>query len=171
MYVIATLNRKSIDFVNYINSAGLTGKESFNIALSYVLSRNLSLPTGEVTDIDQYYRMQHEHNVFHCLGVVNELLALNDEVIRQYCRAFYALRYNAAYPVAIPLALREEGGIADFFSISKFFSDDALCTIEKCGQDITRMVNGFTELMEDAIKQNQERANQIAGVEDRHVAA
>lgn len=171
MFVIARLNAKSINFVNYLNSSGLVGKDCFNFALAYVLSRELSLPTGQVDDIDQYFRMQHEKAVFSRLGVVNELVSLNDEVIRAYCRAFYNLRYNAAYPNAIPLALREGCGVADFFGISAFFPKDVLCSLDKRPEDVTRLVNGFTGLMEDAIKENQERADESVGLEDRHVAA
>lgn len=171
MYVIARLSRKSIDFINYINTAGLNSKESFNLALAYSLSRDLSLPAGEVEDIDQYYRMHHESSIFNRLGMVNEVLSLNDDVIRTYARSFYAFRYRAAHPEAVPLALRDCHGVADFFGISKLFSDAALEVLEKQGSDVTRMVNGFAELLSDAVKSNPERADQLPGVEDRHVAA
>lgn len=171
MYVIARLSRKSIDFVNYVNSSGLNRKESFNIALAYALTRELSLPSAEVTDIEQYFRIHHESTVFNRLGVVNEVLSLKDEIIRSHCRAFYSFRYNACYPAAIPLAMRDTRGVADFFGASKFFSENTLDVIDKEGPEITRLVNGFTEMLIDAIKENQERADSAPGLEDRHVAA
>ena len=171
MYIIARLSRKSIDFINYINSAGLNHKDSFNIALAYSLSRDLPLPVGSVDDIDQYYRLHHESSIFNRLGMVNEVLSLNADAIRALARSFYAFRYQAANPSAIPLALRDCHGVADFFGISKFFSDGVLDVMEKQGSDITRMVNGFAEMLDDAVKSNQSRAEQAAIVEDRHVAA
>lgn len=171
MYVIARLSRKSIDFINYINTAGLNNKESFNLGLAYALSRDLALPAGEVEDIDQYFRLHHESSIFNRLGVVNEVLSLNADAVRAYARAFYAFRYRAAYPDVVPLALRDCHGVADFFGISKLFSDGALEVLEKQGSDITRMVNGFAELLSDAAFSNRERAEQVPGVEDRYVAA
>ena len=43
--------------------------------------------------------------------------------------------------------------------------------MEKQGSDVTRMVNGFAELLSDSVRNNPERADQLPGVEDRHVAA
>lgn len=148
MYTLSRLKPASQSFVSGLSSSGATRTKAFEVALAYTIARSLPLPMEEVKDFDQYVALKFEHAIVEKLSMVNELLPFNTKSVRSLVRRFYQYRYQSAFPALIPLALRKDTGLEDFFNLSLIFDQDTLAVIKSEPATITTHVNGLRELME-----------------------
>lgn len=146
MYTIAKLPKTSLDFLNKVASAGAQRTPHFQIALGYVLARRLSLPTEAVTDIQTYFRLQHQTVVEALLGDLNEILPYPTKVVLENVRAFYYQRYRSVNPPEVNLAQIPETGVEDFFGLSTVFPKDFFAILREDPAKVTMFVVGLTTL-------------------------
>lgn len=167
-YLMSRLSKATISWLNIITSAAKNRTESFAIALAYVLSQKLALPTERVEEIGTYYRLNHLTLISRLIDDCNEIIPMNTKLVRQVLEAFYCHRYNTVFPMAIPLALREDHVLEDFFGISKSFSDDVLDIIKKDSVALTTYINNLTKMVEEIV--TAQKWIQQEEEQDRYVA-
>ena len=54
-----------------------------------------------------------------------------------------------AHPPIIPLALRAEHALEDFFGMTQSISEDTLCTIKENPEKLTQLISGLQGLLAD----------------------
>ena len=168
MYTLSKLSRPTLGWLNAVTGAEKNRCDAFAIALAYVLSQKLSLPVERVEDVLSYFRLNHTELMNRLIDDCNEVTPVNTKLVKQALEAFYMYRYRSLFPVAIPLALRKECGIEDFFGLSKCFSDGILEIIRKESEEMTHFVNGLTTLI-DEVEASKKWAQQEEE-QDRYVA-
>lgn len=167
MYFLSKLSQPSMQFVNIASSTRLNQKRCFSVAVGYVLARQLALPVGEVDDLSSHYRLQHATSVLMELDRLNDVLPFDSKLARRAVEDFYNYRYWAANPPQIPLALRKDHGVVDFFGLSNTIADEVLAEINSCPEQITSLVNNLTAVFIDLQKATGTPSEQE---QDRHVA-
>lgn len=148
MYLLSKLPPASQNFISGLISGGQTRTKAFEIAVSYTLSRQLPIPVESVKDIDQYYTLQLEQSVFKVLSGMNELMPFDTRSVRALLRNFYKFRYQSAFPKAIPIALRQDYGVEDFFQITPFFDKDTLDCLRADPVRVVAIINNLSALIE-----------------------
>ncbi len=168
MYILSKLSKSTLGWLNAITGAAKNRCDAFAIALAYVLSQRLALPVERVEDVLSYFRLNHTEIMNRMIDQCNEVTPVNTKLVKQALEAFYMFRYRSLFPLAIPLALRKETGIEDFFGLSKCFSDGMLDVIRKESEELTHFVNGLTTLI-DEIEESKKWA-QLEEEKDKYVA-
>lgn len=172
MYNHAKLSNETLRAISNVAATGSNRCEIFPVAVGYTVARLLSIPTEKVDDVSAYYRLNATLTVLSLLDSINECLPFDTRKAREIVEAFYLHRYYSLYPLAIPLALRKDHGLCDFFGLSKVFSDGTLCLVEKESEKLTNLVNALTLIVNDLNAAAIQRAA-AQGVEqesDKHVA-
>ncbi len=149
MYGISTLSKPSMDFVGRVSSSTLNRSKCFSIAVAYVVSQSLPLPVEKVEELTHYYRLQYESTVLSQLDKINELMPFDAKATKELVLGFYRLRYRMAHPPIIPLALRAEHALEDFFGMTQSISEDTLCTIKENSEKLTQLISGLQGLLAD----------------------
>ena len=167
-YLMSRLSKPTIAWLNQITGAAKNRCDSFAIALAYVLSQKLMLPVERVEDIGMYYKLNHLTLMTRLIDDCNEIVPMNTKLVRQALEAFYCHRYRTLFPLAIPLALRPECPIEDFFGLSKSFSDNILETIKKDSVALTSFINQLTTMVEEIITAQKWTSQEEE--QDRYVA-
>lgn len=155
MYHISKLSSESMSFMNKVLASNGGQKLAFCLALGYVLSRELSLPTQEVDDIVSYYRLHHQNALENKLGRINELMVCDTRAVRQFAQAMYQYRYSQSTPPLLPLAVRVGNGVKDFFSLSRFFSEDELGEINNNSITISQYIAGLSKMLVELYTSNE----------------
>lgn len=149
MHIFSNLTRPSIAFLGSITSAAASRSKAWSIAVAYAIARTLALPVEQVEDIMVYYRLNMAIDVQWLLSDLNEAAAMNTDEAKVLIEAFYQQRYSMVNPPAVPLALRKDKGIEDFFGLTRVIPDDVLCEINCNPDKITTYVNGLTKVLAD----------------------
>lgn len=172
MYSITKLSPPTAAFVNRAMGSGLNRSKYFPLAVAYCISASLAIPSEEVTSAEEYYRNNHHNSVTALLSAINEVIPGNSKAAQEAVKKFYAFRVSAAFPKAIPLAMKPNTGVVDFFGLSAVFGDDILKLINESNGELTTMVNGIHSLVVDI--RNAQVASAAASQEnaqaDRYVA-
>ena len=169
MYYMTRLSKPSIDFISRVSNTSGNRTPAFALAAAYVVSSKVALPSAEVVDITQYYRLQSEVEVMRLLGILNELLPFDFRLAKEAALAFYRFRHRCVNPLAIPLAFHQESAIEDFFGISSFFSNDTLDVIRKSDGELTRYINALVAMFIELCESNR-RGEMEASEKDTYVA-
>lgn len=149
MYFLSQLSRPSLQFVNELTSSAANRTKAFAIAIGYVLARKIALPTGQVDDLASFYRMQHSTAVLEVLSTMNDVAPFDTRAARKFVEDFYGFRYRTANPPLIPLAVRKDFGLVDFFGLNMGFSEDDLKEISSNPEKISYYISGLTSLFAD----------------------
>lgn len=143
-YYLTKLKKDAISWINMIMSAAINVSICFSIAVAYVVANRQALPSEKMENLSDYYRLMLSQNVRSTIYALNEIMAIDVALIEKLAEAFFNYRYYTAFPPALPLAVRKDRGINDFFGLTKYFSDDVLTTINTCPDVITNYVNKLT---------------------------
>lgn len=170
-YNLASHSRQTIAFLGSVASAGSNRSKPFEVAVAYVLSRDLEIPVTPVDDIGGYYRLHHETVVFENLNALNEILPFYSANVRENITAFYKLRYYQLKPDAIPLALVKGQEVKDFFGLSRFLNNDIVETVENDGEKLCQFIGGLTEYFTEVKSRrlNESRTYTSSGQKDDFV--
>jgi hypothetical protein len=171
MSLLYKLSKPSMSFISGLTSSGGNRSRAFVVAVAYVLSRRLSLPVGKVESLSDYYRVQHGILVTSIMNDINEVMPFDSKGCRKLTEDFFSFRYVTSNPPLIPLAVRADHGVADFFGLSQIFSDDVLKDIAEQPEKITNYVTGMSQVIEER-EQAILSLNPVADNEqgDRYVA-
>ena len=156
MYGISTLSKPSIEFVGRVSSFSTNRSKCFVIAAAYIVAQSLPLPVEKVEDLTQYYRLQHEQMTLSKLDKINELTPFDAKAAKELVLGFYRLRYRAMNPPEIPLALREDHALEDFFGLTQCISEETICEIKENAEKLTQLISGLQRLMSD-MKAHQDK--------------
>lgn len=118
------------------------------IALGYLISAKLPLPSSDVRDSSGYFRTQHFAAVSEMISWINELIPLNTEQAMAACMAFYSYRVDASYPPLVPLMYAKETAVYSFFGLTKSFSNDILCVIAEDPPMMTSLIKNLNDILE-----------------------
>lgn len=152
-YFLSKLTKPTIAWVNMILGAGKNRCDAFALALAYVISLRITMPVERLEDPSQYFRLTNLIPITNLIDKCNEVLPMNMKMVRQAVEAFFLFRYHTQFPMTIPLALRKETAIEDFFGLGKYFSDDILTVIKTDFENLTQFINQLTVLVEEIEKE------------------
>lgn len=119
-----------------------------SIALALALADSIALPAQKITDISEYYRLEHKIPLDAAIGQVNEVIVVNFDEVHLYAKKFYERRYYAAFGVPYFNAIKPETAIVDLFQISKVFAPEEIKAIESNVAAISEMANFFRKLLQ-----------------------
>lgn len=167
MYHYFKLSSSSINFINLLCSSGKNRSRACAIAVAYVVSSRLSLPSARLEgDIRDYYMLNCRTSVENLLDKINSSLIIDTRFARRVVEELYSFRYRSMVPPSIPLAIRQGSGVKDFFGISHLISGEVLEEIEKFPEDITHISMGIGTILDELKTRNEVVEQEI----DRHVA-
>ena len=171
MYSLTKLSPPTAAFVNRAMGSGLNRSKYFPLAVAYSIAAGLAIPSAEVTSVEEYFRNNHHNAALELLGAITEVLPHNTKATQDAIKKFYAFRVGAAFPKAIPLAMKPCTGVVDFFGLSAAFDEDTLKLINEAQGELSNLISGVYSLVTD-IRNNQ--VTKAAGYsntpEDRYVA-
>lgn len=143
------LQKPTMDWINYVSSAGKNRTDSYALAFGYVVARKLAIPTHDVECIVHHHRMNNTQRVMDLIDLVNETTPMQIKLAKEFVDAFYFIRYKALNPDLVPLAFNKETAIVDFFGVSKYLSKEAIALIEADSENIAQLINGLSALLAD----------------------
>lgn len=163
MYYASNLDAESMSFINFL-AGPRASKKSALVALAKALSDKLSLPSSQLQidaigiplnpekkleeeqmTIGRYYRSNHSIAVREKLSVVNELVALDTDVILDYVEKLYIARYYMLYPAGKIFCVRPDYAVLDFFGIGTFLDEETVKSIAENPLELTRIYNGSVD--------------------------
>ena len=153
-YFLSKLSKPVLGWINQISGAAKNRCDAFAIALAYVIALRITMPIEAVTDPINYFRLNNTETVNRLIDNCNEVLPVNTKLVKQAIECFFLYRHHTQFPIAIPLALRKETALEDFFGMGKFFPESVLCTIKDSSEDITQFINQLTTLVAEIEKRN-----------------
>jgi hypothetical protein len=146
MYNFTLLDEKSKNFIVKISNTGMSKNISVSIGVSKVLSNRLAMPSSPVDDIESFYRQNHELSVIYSIDVLNELLVVDAECIKDITKRLYLVRYGMLSPKDSVLILPGTA-VEDFFGIRKYMSDSLLNTVRLESASIMETQNAISSIL------------------------
>jgi hypothetical protein len=147
--LIAKLKQQSMAFVNEMSANNKARSVQSSIALAKVLSKDMSIPSAPVDDIQHFFLMQSGVNLRQLLADINEVILIDYKLVEELTSKFYSYRYYAAHPSNHVLCFCADTAVEDFFGITRCVSKDILEALKVSPVEMTRFVNGYINLVED----------------------
>lgn len=83
------------------NNDIVTGRKLISVVTAAQIVQGLSLPTAEVSGVDQYWWSSHHELVTKQVSAVNEVYPIPVLQVVALVKELYVRRYNAAYPRSV----------------------------------------------------------------------
>lgn len=165
MYNISKLSDMSRTFVATVKAGACA-----NIAAAKAVANSLGLPSGPVEDPEVHFREIHLGAARQLVSDLNEVVTINAREVMVLVQSFWKARYGVAYPERIqPLNMPET--CYAFFGYGMYVPGDALQEIEKGGNSLIRMLNGFTAVVMDLTYVAAQQPDVVQTVEQAPVVA
>lgn len=121
------MKKSALELKNRLASAAplLTEQVSvFSVAVGvYIANHVLELPTTKIENEDVFFDTQNRVNVNRYLSLMNESILLNFDLGVEVARAFWKVRFNAAFPCG---CTGSEGSFFDRLYNTRFVLSDHL---------------------------------------------
>lgn len=148
MKLFSTLSSDAQRFVSYLAYGDRTRTMLASIAIGKTLSNTASLPTGEVEDIEVFYKTTVLIGLQSKLSALNELVVVDCEAVLDYARRFYLTRYRTAFPSKKIFCCNSETAVEDFMGLTLSLDSLTIKLIRENPLDLTKLHNGLTDLFE-----------------------
>lgn len=132
------MNAKLFPFVQVMQSLRTSVQERYRIAavaIGYACACNSILPTSEVADAEEHYRMTVEPFSKRVISTLNEVSVIDTAMALDFARKFWLLRYEAVHKCP-----RMDAIPGDFFcsvfGVAKFFPPETIEFVNAQSQNI-----------------------------------
>lgn len=136
------------------------------MAIGYVVSVTLTLPTGPIADLKSYFKLQFQVEVDALLGMLNELAPMDIDAAREAVFSFYSYRVYAASPAIVPVLWSKETALVAFFGINRFFSNEQLEAITTSPPEMISLLKNYSDIVQSLREQMnpQSSASEPSGI-------
>lgn len=152
MYNFAKLSPMSQTFVSKV----CTGSTA-NIAAAKAIADSLPMPSFEVANPLEHYESTLFLTTRKLVGELNEVIVISAREVADMVGSFWAARYYMLFPLKNQTWI---GGdtCAVFMGYGQHLPLSVLNEMEKAGQDIVKMRNGFTSILSDLSSSTEQAA-------------
>lgn len=112
------------------------------IALGKILADKLVMPTSTVENVEEFYSNNCKDHYSDNLFYIIETAVIDLNKVEIYKRMFWFVRYNILHHSFIYSS--DNGGVSDFFGISRNMSPEDLATVNENIKKLSRLYNGFS---------------------------
>ena len=148
------MNAKLFPFVKIMQSIPGAVQERHRIAavaIGYACACNSILPTSEVDDSENHYRVTVEPFARRVISLMNEAAVIDTAMALDFARKFWLLRYEAVHKCP-----RMDSIPGNFFSsvfgVPKFFSPEMIQFADTHNDSIARVYTHICNVIEDTFK-------------------
>lgn len=153
------LSKESNEFINDIFSKASSKTTEVSFSLAYAIANKLTLPTSKVDNVIDFYNQNSSNNVYTSLSIINEIILLDVDVIKELVISLYQLRYDTVFGRDSVIAIKCESAVEDLFGISKYINKDVICVIKTNPLLITKYVNKFFKVYEEITVGTSKQSN------------
>lgn len=147
MYTVTKLTNNSQTFVSELSLDGKSRRVETSIALARIIAMELTLPTSQVDDLQNYFNLQLRVDINSKVYQLNEIMSLDVKAVLDLVYKFYYYRYNVMAPTIGLISVNRSNAIVDFFNISKSFDPETIRIIEENSIYITELTLKFNKLL------------------------
>ena len=149
MYQLSNLCADAQRFVSYLAYGDRTRSLLTSIAIAKTLSNVANLPSSPVEDIEAFYKANVLIPLRAKLSALNELVVVNCDVILDYARRFYMVRYCNAFPSRKVYCMNSDTALEDFMGLTIALDAGAIEAIRANPVELTKLHNSLTDLFEE----------------------
>src|SRR5690606_17761705 len=122
------------------------------VAIGYACACNAPLPTSEVEDADEHYRMNVESFARRIISVLNEVSVVDTAMALDFARKFWLLRYEAVHKC--PRMNSIPGNFfCSVFGVPKFFSPETVAFVDANSASIAMVYTHIFNIIEEHFAQ------------------
>lgn len=139
------MNAKLFPFVKVMQSIAGPVQERHRIAaiaIGYACACNSILPTSEVDDAEEHYRMTVEQFAKRVISVLNEVSVIDAPMALDFARKFWLLRYEAVHKCP-RMDMLPGDFFGSVFGVAKFFSPE---TMQFCNTHNSNIATVYTHI-------------------------
>lgn len=122
------MNIRLQPFVTVMQNIRASVQERYRIAaiaIGYACACNSNLPSAEVENAEEHYRMNVEQFSKRVISSLNEVTVIDTSLALEFARKFWLLRYEAVHKCPRMDALPGDF-FASVFGVPKYFSPDLI---------------------------------------------
>jgi hypothetical protein len=112
------------------------------IAIGYACACNAALPSSEVVNAEEHYRMSVEQFAKRVISTMNEVSIIDTAMALDFARKFWLLRYEAVHKCP-RMDMMPNNFFSSVFGVPKFFSPE---TIEFCNAQSSNIATVYTHI-------------------------
>lgn len=147
MYKSSIFTKETQGFIESVLSSGSSYSLVFTLAVARAIANQVSLPTSRVEEYENFYNTTNRLSVMDKVNILNELFVVNFPLVEEYVKKFCMQRYTVLYPNEFLIVKDDKSGILDCFSIRRFFSEEALKTMQEQGKLLMVYTNEITKIL------------------------
>lgn len=121
--------------------------KTLTIAIADAVSDHLSLPSAPVENALSYFTLQTQLQVNSIVGQFNENIIFNSSHCVEFIKAFWMIRYCAAYPCVRPAWANECSYFDNKFGVNSHLSSDDLAFMNVNKQILVQLSNQVCSLL------------------------
>lgn len=133
----------------YFNSEGRGKVSVTSVAIGRAIANRLSMPSGEVENIDIYFRSFLEIDVLRQVSHLNELFLIEVPEVLEFVSKFYKLRYSVLFPRKNVYCTNSVTALQDFIGVSQHLDQSTVELIQKNPTELMRVNNALQAIMND----------------------
>lgn len=147
MFQLSNLGADAQRFVSYLAYGDRTRSLLSSLAIAKTLSNTANLPSSPVEDIEAFYKANIVLPLQTKLSALNELVLVNCDVILDYARRFYMVRYKNAFPGSKIYCMSSDTALEDFMGMTIALDKNAIEVIRDNPVEMTKLHNSLTDLL------------------------
>lgn len=149
MYSITCLKPETQEFLNYLTIGQRPRSLIASIAIAKALSNTLAVPSGQVDNLEMYFRTTCLIDVQAKLSNLNELVLVDAVNIIEYVKKFYMARYLTLNPPRTVCCLKSDTAVEDFLGLSVALDFASLEVVKEAPLEATKIHNGAVYFFEE----------------------
>ena len=108
------------DHILYFTNEGRGKAVVSTVAIGRAIANRLSMPSGEVENIDNYFRAFLEIDTLRQVSRLNEMFLVEVQEVMEFVAKFYKLRYAVLFPRKNVYCTNSVTALQDFIGISQY---------------------------------------------------
>lgn len=133
----------------YFSNEGRGKSATTTIAVGRAIANRLSLPSGEVENIDQYFRSFLEIDALRQISRLNELFLLEPQEVLEFVAKFYKVRYSVLFPRKNVYCVNSVTALQDFIGVSQYLDQATVEVVQKNPTEVMRVNNAIQAILND----------------------
>ncbi len=149
--VFWSFSKDAQDHILYFTNEGRGKAAVSTVAISRAIANRLSMPSGEVENIDNYFRTFLQIDTLRQVSRLNEMFLVEVQEVMEFVAKFYKLRYAVLFPRKNVYCTNSVTALQDFIGISQYLDQATVELIQKNPTELMRVNNALQAIMNDPV--------------------
>lgn len=149
--VFWSFSKDAQDHILYFTNEGRGKAVVSTVAIGRAIANRLSMPSGEVENIDNYFRTFLQIDTLRQVSRLNEMFLVEVQEVMEFVAKFYKLRYAVLFPRKNVYCTNSVTALQDFIGISQYLDQATVELIQKNPTELMRVNNALQAIMNDPV--------------------